>query len=109
MHCSDAWGLRFGDRRGSGGGGEVGGLGRKGKAKERDHACLAILVFCARDHGEPLIVEHWSSGKKKRAPLLLPLMRHCCLGKFISSVIHREGTLDAGAPQEFALLTQGRN
>lgn len=42
----------------------------KGRVKERDHAYLAILVFCARNHGEPLIVQHRSSGNK-RGP-------HCC-------------------------------
>lgn len=72
MHCSEAWGLRFGDRRDSGGGGEVGmwDWADKGNVKERDHAYLASLVFCARDHGEQLIVQHWSSGNK-RGP-------HCC-------------------------------
>lgn len=50
MHCGHVWGLRFGDRRGSGGGsgGEVGmgDLGRKGESKrERDNAYLTIVVF----------------------------------------------------------------
>lgn len=110
MHCSEAWGLRFGDRRG--GSGWWWGWGvwaSKSKEKERDHAYLAIPVFCARDHGEPLIVRHRSSGNKRRP-------HWCChwwgivVWESLSPVpIRREGTLDAGAPQEFALLTQGRN
>lgn len=55
----------------------------EGKVKEIDHTYLAILVFCPRDLSELLIVQHWSAGNI-RVPLLLPVMRHCCLGKFIS-------------------------
>lgn len=66
-------------------------------------------MFCARNHGEPLIVQHRSSGNKSRP--------HCwshwwgiVVWESLSPVAsHREGVLDAGAPQEFALLTQGRN
>lgn len=83
-------GLRYGDRRGSFSEWESENWTSK-RERERGHTYLAILVFCARDHGELLIVQHWSSGSKKKAPLLLPLMRHCCLGKFISSVESQGG------------------
>lgn len=101
-------GLRYGDRRGSFSEWESEDWTSK-RERERGHTYLAILVFCARDHGELLIVQHWSSGSKKRP--------HCCchwwsivVWESLSPVSsHREGMLDAGAPQEFALLTQGRN
>lgn len=106
-------GRRFGDRRGSGGAGGEMGAGEdcagKGEVKERDHAYLAILVFCARDQSEPLIVEQWNSGNKRR-PLCCCHWWGIVVWESLSPVpIHREGTLDAGAPQEFALPTQGRN
>lgn len=66
-------------------------------------------MFCARGRGELLIVQHWRSSNK-RGP-------HCCCHwwgivvweSLSPAPSHREGMLDAGAPQEFALLTQGRN
>lgn len=68
-----------------------------------------FLYFVLGDHSEPLIVQHWRSGNK-RGP-------HCCChwwGIVVRDCLspvpsHREGTLDAVAPQEFALLTKGRN
>lgn len=75
MHCSVAWGLRFEDRRGAagrdelggGGGGGLGGRLNRAEGSERERLCLLghSSIFCARDHGEPLIVQQWSLGDKK--------------------------------------------
>ena len=94
MHCSEAWGQRFGDRRGQWWGWWWwwrGWAGKGRKWKRETNAYLAILLFCARDRGGPLIVQHRSPGNKRGAPSLLPLMRHCCLGKFISSADSQGG------------------
>lgn len=41
MHCSEAWGRRFGDRMGSGGGSGtgvvVGGLGKQGEVRNEEN------------------------------------------------------------------------